>query len=56
MASSYGFYDIIIWGAVAVLVQILAFVVLDKFLKNLSDRIEKERLPRQYWFLQLKYL
>jgi putative membrane protein len=41
MASSYGFYDIIIWGGVAVLVQILAFIVLDKFLKNLSARIEK---------------
>ncbi|MBL6784764.1 MAG: DUF350 domain-containing protein [Rickettsiales bacterium] len=41
MSSSYGFYDILIWGLVAVVIQILAFIVLDKLLQNLSDRIEK---------------
>ena len=41
MATSLGFYDILLWGSVAVIIQVTAFLILDKFLRNLSKRIEK---------------
>ena len=40
MATSLGFFDILVWGILAIIIQIMAFIILDRFLKNLSKRIE----------------
>ena len=39
LASSINAADIIIWGSIAVLLQLICFKVVDLFLKDLSNRI-----------------
>ena len=42
LASSVSIFDLIIWGTVALLLQLLAFRVVDILLKDLPKRIEDE--------------
>ena len=41
MANSVNVYDIIIWGVVTLVIQIITFWIIDLWLKGLSERIEK---------------
>jgi len=41
MANSVNAYDIIIWGVVALLIQLITFWIIDLWLRGLSERIEK---------------
>jgi putative membrane protein len=40
MAASFTLFDIAIWGSIAVIVQIAAFVAVDLVMKGLSARVE----------------
>ena len=41
MAASFTLFDIMIWGSIAVIVQIAAFVVVELVLKGMRERVEK---------------
>lgn len=41
MANSVNVYDIIIWGVVTLVIQIITFWIIDLWLRGLSERIEK---------------
>jgi putative membrane protein len=41
MATSVNVWDIVVWGAVALLIQLLTFWVVDLVLRDLSRRIEQ---------------
>lgn len=41
LAASVSLFDILIWGAVTLIIQILAFKLTDVTVRNLSERIEK---------------
>lgn len=40
LASSVSLWDLVLWGIVALLLQLVAFRLMDLFLKDLSTRIE----------------
>ena len=44
LASSTSVYDLVIWGAVAILLQMIAFRVADLILRDLPGRIEKDEM------------
>jgi len=44
LASSISIYDIFIWGAVILLLQLVTFFIIDFLVKDLSDRITKGEL------------
>ena len=41
LAASVSLWDIVVWGVVALILQLIAFRLMDFFLKDLSERIEK---------------
>lgn len=44
LATAATIYDILIWGAVAILLQLLAFRVVDLLLRGLPKRIERDEI------------
>jgi putative membrane protein len=44
MATSVGVLDIVIWGLVALFIQLMTFRLLDIFLKDLPKRIENREM------------
>ena len=40
MANSVNIYDIVIWGVVALVIQLITFLVIDLWLRDLSRKIE----------------
>ena len=44
LASSVSLWDIVVWGVVALVLQLIAFRLMDFFLKDLSARIEKDEM------------
>jgi putative membrane protein len=44
MATSIGVLDIVIWGLVALFIQLMTFRLLDIFLKDLPKRIENREM------------
>jgi putative membrane protein len=44
LATAVTIYDILIWGAVAILLQLLAFRVADLLLRDLPKRIERDEI------------
>ena len=42
LATSLSLFDLLIWGVVALLIQLLSFRVVDLFLKDLPKRIEND--------------
>ena len=44
MATSVGVLDIVIWGLVALFIQLITFRLLDIFLKDLPKRIENREM------------
>ena len=44
LATAATIYDILIWGAVAILLQLLAFRVADLLLRDLPKRIERDEI------------
>lgn len=44
MASSVNVWDIIIWGIIALIIQLLAYRIGDVLLKGLEDRIENNEI------------
>ena len=40
MANSVNIYDIVIWGIVALVIQLITFLVIDLWLRDLSRKIE----------------
>ena len=44
MASSVNVWDIVVWGVVTLLIQILAYRIGDLLLKDLPNRIEKNEM------------
>ncbi|MEM8920488.1 MAG: DUF350 domain-containing protein, partial [Pseudomonadota bacterium] len=42
LASSVSLFDLLIWGVVALLIQILAFRIVDLLLRGLPQRIEND--------------
>ncbi|WND03625.1 DUF350 domain-containing protein [Temperatibacter marinus] len=54
LAASASLYDLIIWGVVALLLQIVAFRVMDLFLKDLPERIEKGEMGSAILLVSVK--
>jgi putative membrane protein len=44
LATATSIYDILIWGVVAILLQLLAFRVVDLILRELPRRIERDEI------------
>lgn len=44
LATAESIYDILIWGVVAILLQLLAFRVADLLLRDLPKRIERDEI------------
>ena len=44
LATSNSVYDLLIWGVVAILLQLLAFRVADLLLRDLPKRIERDEI------------
>ena len=44
LATATSIYDILIWGVVAILLQLLAFRVADLILRDLPKRIERDEI------------
>jgi Predicted membrane protein len=40
MANSVNIYDIVIWGVVALVIQLITFLVIDLWLRDLSRKIK----------------
>jgi putative membrane protein len=54
MASSVGVWDIVIWGLVALLIQLITFRVVDIILKDLPRRIENDEMGAAILVLAVK--
>jgi putative membrane protein len=44
LGSSINFWDIVIWGSVAIILQLLVFFLLDLILRGLAERIKNEEM------------
>jgi putative membrane protein len=44
LATANSIYDLLIWGVVAILLQLLAFRVVDLILRDLPHRIERDEI------------
>ncbi|MES2676901.1 MAG: DUF350 domain-containing protein [Pseudomonadota bacterium] len=44
LASSVNIYDLIIWGFVSLIVQILMFFLMDKILKDISQKVQEDNI------------
>ena len=54
LASSINAMDIIVWGSIAVLLQLVCFKVVDLFLKDLSKRIINGEVSASIFLLSFK--
>ena len=54
MATSVSVWDIVIWGIVALLIQILAYRIADALLKDLPTRIESGEMGAAIMVLRVK--
>ena len=54
MATSVSVWDIVIWGVVALLIQILAYRIADALLKDLPTRIESGEMGAAVMVLGVK--
>lgn len=54
LAASVSFFDILIWGSVTLVLQILVFRLTDLAVKNLSERIEQGELGAATLLLSIK--
>ncbi len=44
LASSVNIYDLIVWGFVSLIVQILMFFLMDRILKNIPQKIQEDNV------------
>ncbi len=54
MATSVSVWDIVIWGVVALLIQLLTFRIIDAILKDLPKRIEEGEIGAAILLLAVK--
>lgn len=54
LANSANEWDIVMWGAVTLFVQVVAFRVVDLVLKDLPHRIERDELPAAIFLASMK--
>ncbi len=54
MANSANVYDIIIWGIVTLIIQLLTFKIIDLWLRDLSKRIEKGEIGTAILLVSVK--
>ena len=54
LSVSNSILEIIIWGLIAILLQLLCFKVTDTFLKDLSKRIEDDQLATSVLLFSIK--
>ena len=54
MATSVSFWDIIVWGVIALLIQLLAYRVGDLLVKDLSKRIENGEMGAAILIVSIK--
>lgn len=54
LSASINVWDIIVWGAVTLLVQIVAFRAVDLALRDLPKRIERDERPAAIFLASIK--
>lgn len=54
LASSVSVLDILIWGVVTLVLQLIAFFLVDRLLKNLSARIEDGNVAAAAFLVSVK--
>lgn len=54
LAHSFGVFDLLIWGVVTLLVQLLAFRITDMFLRKLPKRIADNDVAAAVFLLSVK--
>lgn len=54
MASSIGVWDIVIWGLVALVIQLITYRVIDMIVKDLPRRIENDEIGAAILVLAVK--
>lgn len=54
LANAFGLFDLVIWGAVTLLIQLIAFRVTDMFLHHLPRRIAEGDVAAAIFLLSMK--
>jgi len=54
LSASVSLWDLLVWGVVALLLQLLAFRLVDLFLKDISNRIEANEISASVMLVSVK--
>lgn len=54
MASSINIYDIIIWGAAILIIQLITYFIIDFLLQNIAESIKKQEMAPVIFLVAVK--